>query len=159
MMAMREIVLAFLTEAQWPVQQTEAPGGSIVETRFRGNSGEWRLLAEVRENESVLAVYSILDVVVEPEQMAALTELITRINFDRPLGNFDLDYETGVISYRTGVDLSGSSLTAAMAENLVYVNGLTMDRYLPAIVEVLFAGGQPDLVLEKLESSLACQDH
>ena len=158
-MSMKQTVLDFFNEEQWTVEETALPGGVIIETRFQGQQGEWRLMAEIREEEGVFVVYSVLDVVVEAERMAALTELLARINQERPLGNFDLDYDTGLVSYRTGVDLNGSELTPGMIENLVYVNGLTVDRYLPAVAEVLFAGGQPEAVLEKLESALACPDH
>ena len=38
--------------------------------------------------------------------------------------------------YETSIDLEGGTLTSEMVKQLVYVNVLTMDRYLPGLVAI-----------------------
>ena len=53
------------------------------------------------------------------------------------LGNFELNFDTGEIRYKTSMSVKGNQLTSETLKQLVYPNVLTMDRYLPGIISVI----------------------
>ena len=53
------------------------------------------------------------------------------------IGNFELDFSDGEIRYKTSLDVEGDRLSNALIKQTVYLNVLTMDKYLPALVAVI----------------------
>jgi hypothetical protein len=49
------------------------------------------------------------------------------------------------------VDVEGGQLTTQMVKTLVYVNVLMMDKYLPGIMSVIYAGTRPAEAVAKIE--------
>jgi hypothetical protein len=53
------------------------------------------------------------------------------------IGNFELDFDSGEIRFKTSLDVTGDRITPDLIKQLVYINVLTIDRYLPSIQAVL----------------------
>ncbi len=53
------------------------------------------------------------------------------------IGNFELDFDSGEIRFKTSLDVTGDRITPALIKQLVYINVLTIDQYLPSIQAVL----------------------
>ncbi|HEX9018927.1 MAG TPA: YbjN domain-containing protein, partial [Anaerolineaceae bacterium] len=75
----------------------------------------------------------------------------TRANYGMIIGNFELDYQDGEIRYKTSVDVEDVALAESLVQNLVYANVLTMDKYLPGLMRVLYAGIEPIAAIEEVE--------
>jgi hypothetical protein len=69
------------------------------------------------------------------------------------IGNFELDYNDGEIRYKTSLDVEETPLTDALVRHLVYANVLTMDKYFPGLMRVLYAGIDPAIAIEEVEGA------
>jgi hypothetical protein len=62
-----------------------------------------------------------------------------------------LDFEDGEIRYKTSIDVEGDRLSPAMVQQLVYANVLTMHRYLPGIMRVIYGNVSPAEATAEIE--------
>ncbi|HEX9018452.1 MAG TPA: YbjN domain-containing protein, partial [Anaerolineaceae bacterium] len=132
-----EIVESFLTADDWPY--TLINDNLVCKTGFEGKNGQFTCFAQERPEQEQLVFYSIFPVRVTIEHIAAAAEFITRANYGMIIGNFELDYQDGEIRYKTSVDVEDVALAESLVQNLVYANVLTMDKYLPGLMRVLYA--------------------
>jgi hypothetical protein len=66
-----------------------------------------------------------------------MSELLTRLNFGKFLGNFEMDFEDGEIRYKTSLYFENESAQPQIIENIIMTNILAMDTSLPAILSVI----------------------
>lgn len=139
----------FFREDNWDFD--ELPGKSILRLRVRGNNGTWTCFAQAREKENQFVFYSVLDLNVPPQRRQAMAEFLTRANYGLVIGNFEMDFEDGEVRYKTSIDVGGGPLTSDLIRPLVYINMLTMDRYLPGIMKVAFGDTEPAQAIAEIE--------
>lgn len=78
-----------------------------------------------------------------PRRLEA-AEYLTRVNFGVLLGNFELDFDTGLVRFKTSADVEGLEPSATFLRNLVDANLNTAARYYPGLMKVLFANMTPE---------------
>ena len=88
----------------------------------------------------------------EPKRQAC-AELLTRINFGMALGCFEMDFEDGMMFFKTTIPYDEEPPKPEQLDNLLSLNMSTMDRYLPAIMQVIYAGVTPAKALTDLKKS------
>jgi hypothetical protein len=71
---------------------------------------------------------------------ARCAELITLINFG-------IDYDSGKIHFKTTLPFMRGDLNTVLLENVVMLNLACIDRFLPAIMSVIYAGISPTQAL------------
>jgi len=127
-------LIQYFTEDNWDfdIQHDD----SILQMRYQGRSGVWDCFARAKEDANQFLFFSIAPVHANSERLLALAELITRINYGLPIGNFEMDFSDGEIRYRSSIDVEDSQLDSALIGNLVQANIQVMDEYLPAIMVV-----------------------
>ncbi|MGK7947814.1 MAG: YbjN domain-containing protein [Xenococcaceae cyanobacterium] len=81
--------------------------------------------------------YSLCPVSVADPKKLTIAELITRINYDLAVGNFELDFATGTIRYKTSINVAGDYLSYEIISNLVKNNVAMMDKYITQILAVI----------------------
>jgi hypothetical protein len=59
------------------------------------------------------------------------------------MGCFEMDYDSGKIHFKTTLPFARGDLNAALLDNVVMLNLACMDRFLPAIMSVIYAGISP----------------
>lgn len=104
---------------------------------FGGKNGKWNCYAKARTDQAQFVFYSICPVSVPESKRLALAEFITLANYGTIIGNFEMDFSTGEIRYKTSIDVSDSNLTFTQIKQLVYTNVMMMDEYLPGIVSAI----------------------
>lgn len=144
-----EAVTRFFEEDQWNYERH--PDRPVLRLPFQGRNGNWNCFAQER-NDQIL-FYSVAFVKAPPERYGEVTEFITRANYGMTLGNFELDYSDGEVRYKTCMDVGDGELTDALIRPLVYVNCLTMDRYIPGLEAVILAEGSPELEVIRCETA------
>lgn len=151
MSAILETVVDFFERDAWPFTHVE--DWTAVRTGFKGDNGEWSCYAQAREEQAQCLFYSICPINVPEEKRPAMAELLTRANYGLFIGNFELDFSDGEVRYKTSVDVEGDSLSTALVRNLVYANVLTMDRYLPAVMSVIYSDTPPAQAIAQVEDT------
>lgn len=138
----------FFKDDNWNFERH--PDRPVLRLPFVGKNGRWMCFAQERNNQ--LLFYSVASVNAPEDKRAAVAEFITLANYGMAIGNFELDYSDGEIRYKTSVDVDEGELSNTLIKPLVYVNCLMMDKYLPGIMAVLYAGVSPKDAVTKVES-------
>ncbi|AFY80784.1 YbjN domain-containing protein [Oscillatoria acuminata] len=130
-----EIITEVLTQNNQPLYQWESD--HVVSFPYQGKNEKWRCYADAREEMSLCCFYSIFPDAVPIEKRAPVAELLMRINYTLTVGNFEMDFEDGEVRFRTSIDVEGDRLSTQLFRQLTIANVTMMDRYLPAIRNLL----------------------
>ena len=147
--ALLEVVIAFFTEDNWNFHH-EAEG-STIRLRFQGDQHVWDCAALVLEEQDQLVFYSVCPVNTPEPLRHSVGEYLTRVNWGLAVGNFELDLEDGQARFKTSIDVEGDRLSFALVRRLVYTNVLTMNRYLPGLLNVIAGRASPRQALAEVE--------
>ena len=139
----------FFREDNWTYERH--PERPVLRLQFSGKNGRWQCFAQERNNQ--LLFYSVAAVNAPEDKRGTISEFITRANYGMAIGNFEMDYNDGEIRYKTSVDVDTGDLTNNLVKPAIYVNCLMMDKYLPGLMAVLYAGVSPKEAVEKVESA------
>jgi hypothetical protein len=142
-------VQRFFEEDDWKPRQLE--GQPILTMGFKGDNGSWRCYARVHEEQDRFMFYSLMESHVPDDKRVAVAEYLTRANYGLYIGNFEMDFSDGEVRFKTSIDVEGGELTQVMIKNLVYVNVMMMDKYLPGVMSVIYAATPPQDAIEEIE--------
>ena len=156
-----ETALAFfarhLNELKWKYHRTsERPS---LFSGFNGDNVQWDFNMTVRETSPglfQLGVNSFIPNKSVPARRSAITELLTRINFELALGCFEMNLADGEIRFRTSAMMPAADISPGIIEHLLRSNISIVDERYPQIMAVLYAGVSPEEALKpKAEKSQA----
>ena len=119
-------------ELEWQ----ETTDDEVIRAEVIGENGTWAVFAVGREKDSRCTVYSQVPWNTPEPLRLTMSEVITRINFGLPLGNFEMDFSDGEIRFKTSIDVTGERMTTSLFEDLFEPNITTIDLYLPALEAV-----------------------
>ncbi len=128
-------ILNFFTEDDWAY--TKIKGQTTLRLAFQGKNGKWDCYAKAREQQKQFAFYSVCPINAPENKRLPIIEFITRANYGMIMGNFEFDFTTGEIRYKTSIDVEGDNLSFALIKQMVYANVMMMDEYLPGIMAVI----------------------
>jgi len=143
------VLVEFFEEDGWDFQWVS--GLSVLSLAYSGSNGRWMCYAQARETQHQFVFYSVLPVNASQEQHSRIAEFITRANYGMIMGNFEMDYMTGEIRYKTSIDIEGAELSMPLIRQIVYSNLVITDHYLPGVMRVLYSDVSPADALETLE--------
>ena len=150
LLAIYERVQAFFNTDGWPV--IEVAPATVLQVTFQGDNGQWLCYAQIQEDNRQLVFYSILPTHVSEEKHMAIAQFITRANNGLALGNFELDHADGTIRFKTSLRSPNTDVSVDVIQDVVYTNVLTVDQYLPGILQVLHSNTEPDLAIAHIEA-------
>ncbi|MBD2449739.1 YbjN domain-containing protein [Nostoc sp. FACHB-152] len=131
-----EAISNFFQADGWPIHQI---GTELAYSMtFQGENGKWTCIAQAVEEKEVFIFYSILPVNTPENKHLQMTELITRANYGLLIGNFEMSFADGDTRLKTSMNTEGVSALETPIQKLVYMNVLTMDKYLPAMMKVIY---------------------
>jgi hypothetical protein len=142
-------ILDFFRQDGWPF--TEMEGKNILRTGFSGKNGKWTCFAQARETQQQFIFYSVCPNAAPEAKVPLAMEFITRANYGLVIGNFEMDISDGEIRYKTSVDVEGSELDPALIRQTVYSNVMTMNKYMPGLMSVLYANVTPEQAIFQIE--------
>lgn len=145
----RDALQSFFDASGWPVDAVEQPRPAL-QSEFEGEDGTWMCYALALEDADQALFYSVYPDAIPHDRRGPVAELITRINFDLPIGNFELGLDTGELRMKTSIDVDGDSISVPLVRNLVTANVVVMNRYLPALRSVAFDHQSPADALNDL---------
>lgn len=139
----------FLVADDWPHSRLE--GTAVYKTGFEGKNGQFTCYAQERVDQDQFIFYSIFPVRATENRVHSVAEFINRANYGMIIGNFELDYKDGEIRYKTSVDVEEIEEIEPLIRHMIYANVLTMDRYFPGLMRVLYGGVEPVDAIEEVE--------
>lgn len=140
-MNITENLKAVSQEAGWNIQDWQG----MFKIDVDSDHGNWQTFCKVLEEEKRFCYYSLCPVNVPKEKIPYLAEVITRINYGLKIGNFEMDYDTGELHFKTYVDFLDEDDTVVRSAMLqcIYANTLTFDNYFSKIMQAIH-GNQED---------------
>jgi len=139
----------FLEHDGWYPQQVD--GKHIYRTFFSSKHGDFRCFAQIMVNLEQFLFYASAPVRVPEEDRIAVAEFITRANYGIRIGNFEMDYSDGEVRYKTSLDFEGETLSYNLIRHTIYPAVLTLDRYIPGLLSVIYGGMTPFEAIEDIE--------
>ncbi len=149
----------FLRDDGWPLAEEDA-GDRALAMAVEGNNGRWLCVAQVPPDRDLVLFTSVIPAFVPPERRPRMAEFVARANFGMLLGAFELELDDGEVRFCTSVDFTGvdpaplaaSGVLAGMIRQVVYVNVANVDRYLPALMTVLYGDADPAEAVARAEA-------
>ncbi|OEF97108.1 YbjN domain-containing protein [Desulfuribacillus alkaliarsenatis] len=140
----KDALFAVIEKNNWNGTERE----DIIKIDVDGQNGNWPTFARCLEDSRQFLFYSVLTSKVKEDRLDAIVHLITRINYGLKIGNFELDYDTGELHFKTAVQLSEQAVDQGIIEGQIIINILTMDEYLPIIMKTIYSDDPLEKLLE-----------
>ena len=144
-----EKVLELFRAKEWSYELDEE--NHLVRSGINGDNGEWKVVISPSDEDEVCLMLSILPQRCPERRRVACAELLTRINYGILVGGFEMDFQTGRINFKTSHPFAKGELDGELLKRVVGFNLNCMDKYLPAIMSVMYAGTSPAKALAALE--------
>ncbi len=116
--AMLDVVIELFAEQDWQIDRPN-PEEPIVHAAVASDAGDFDLYVRVDEDKHVITAFSVLLHDVPPDRVAAVHELAARMNVKSTVGSYEVDADTGLLSFKSGIDLTGDQLTPALVRALI----------------------------------------
>lgn len=133
-----QAMLDFFSEEDW--EFTKLQGELTLRLACQGKNGRWNCFAIANETQERFLFYSLCPLEIPSIHRMAISEFLTYVNYGISIGNFELDFTSGEIRYKTSIDVEGDRLTYALIKRLVYTNVTMMNEYLPGIQSITQQG-------------------
>ncbi len=138
--ALEQVVELFRAK-DWEFEVDEE--SDFVRTGIEGDNGHWQVMAVASDDDDAVLMLSLFPQRCPAHRRAPCAELLTRINFGMMMGCFEMDYDSGRIHFKTTLPFARGDLNVALLDSVVMLNLARMDRFLPAIMSVIYAGISP----------------
>ena len=145
-----EVMLDFFSEDDWDYYWWEE--GETLQLECQVSNGRLTCYAKAINDKQQFVFYSLCPLTASEERKIAIAEFITKVNYGMVIGNFEFDFSDGEIRYKTSLDVEGDRLSHALIKQAVYINVLTMDKYLPALAAVINNELSVDEAIAQVES-------
>lgn len=128
-------------------------GNATLRIDINGATANWILLVKCVDEYQQFVAYSVCGNKPPVAKYSAMQEFLTRANFGLKLGNFEFDLQDGEIRFKTSIQFAGDIQPEAMIEQCLLINVMTVDRYLPGILQVIFTDIDPQAAIAQIEAS------
>jgi hypothetical protein len=148
-----DVVLQFFQEDHWNYQKLE--NKPVVRVGYRGERGTWVCYARVDEGHQRFVFHSLMGMNIPSEYRAAVSEYLMRVNLELPVGNFEMNMDSGEIRFKVSVETPNGELSVAMVRTMAYTSLHTMDHFFPGVLAVVHGGLSPESALKRVASQAA----
>ncbi|MEG0564600.1 MAG: YbjN domain-containing protein [Anaerovorax sp.] len=135
-MNIAETVREIAQEANWNIQEVRG----LFKIDANSENGSWQTFCKIFEEEERFCYYSLFPASVPKEKIPYLAEVLTRINYGLKIGNFEMDYDTGELHFKTYVDFYGEEDLRKAVGQCIYANLVSLDRYFTKLMQAIHGG-------------------
>lgn len=128
-------------------------GNATLRIDINGATANWIAIVKCVDEYQQFVVYSVCCNKPPVEKYGVMQEFLTRANLGLKFGNFEFDLRSGEIRFKTSIQFAGEVEVDSMIEQCLLINIMTMDRYLPGILQVIFTDIDPQAAIAQLEAS------
>lgn len=146
------IVITALKEEDWSFER-ESERPELLRVGVKGRNTDMRGTFLVRQEKDQVLFYVQLPTKAPEGRQREAMEFITRANYRMNIGNFEMDLQDGEIRFKVALDVEAGVLSSTMVRNMMSVAFLTVDRYFPGLMSVLFGNAIPAAAVREIEAS------
>lgn len=125
--------------------------------RYQGEHMKYQTFVFSKEEQRLAVCYTTIPLKTQPRQRPVVAEYLSRANHRLLVGNFEIDYESCDVRFRTSVDVEGGELTTRMAKHMLFNNLAWVDEYAKGLIGVLYRGLTPAQAITESEGHSAMQ--
>lgn len=115
---MLDIVVELFAEQDWEIDRPN-PEATIIHASVASDAGDFDLYVRTDEDKHLITAFSVLLHDVPADRLGAVHELAARMNVKSAVGSYEVDADTGLLSFKSGIDLTGDHLSSALVRALV----------------------------------------
>lgn len=145
-MKIAEALQRVAKEAGWPVQEWNGTFKFDVDSK----NGTWKLFCKPLDEENRFCCYSLCPVNAPKERIPWMAQVLTRLNYGLKVGNFEMDWTSGEIHFKTYVDFCGGEDPVPAVGQCIYANMVSFDAYFQTLMQALQAEEGNEDFLKKL---------
>ena len=124
---------------------TSFPEEQRLSLTMSGKNANYRFAARITHEGEYIQVTSYYPFYVREEKLRpSVAELITRANYNMPIGKFEMDMKDGEVRFHVTHISDGSVPPIQIIERLFMTSYFTIDRYFPALMQHIHAGYTPE---------------
>lgn len=127
-------VRRFLTEMEFPFVEQQLANGFAFLVPLDGPAEQG--VAQVLSDSERFVFHLIFPGYVAEERRLQVAEFITRINWRLIEGGFQLDFCSGALRYKAGIDFTGTELTTILVRNAILAGIEVIDMVVAALTAV-----------------------
>lgn len=146
-----------LVEDDWHYERDD--DRDVLMTGVKCRNTSIRLAFDAKEDKQIILLYGLIDGRAPEQKLPAAAEFISRANFGLLVGNFELDWADGEIRFKVSMDVEGGELSPSMIRNMINYCVVTVNRYYPALMGVLFGNLEPADGAAAAEEGESGEDH
>jgi len=122
-------------------------GGSSNTLRFgiSAEHGNWQVFISLNEEARKVSFVSICPIHAPRQKHTAIYELLNRINDVIFMGCYSMDPEDGEIKFGVSAAFPETQPADETLNCMLHVNLQTFDKYLPALISVIYGHNEPAL--------------
>ena len=139
----------YLKEQDWSYDFNELSGTFFVEADLSCKLGAAMVVYQVTE--TGFMCYTTIEDEASAEMMHVVGEYLHRANYGLTNGNFEFDYESGSVHYKTYFECPDEQPTAKQLNDSMAIGLTVMDRYGDGLYELLHGGSVARQLIEKME--------
>ncbi len=84
------------------------------------------------------------------KQRSKVAEFITRANWGLIEGNFEMDFDSGALRYRVGIDFSATELTEPLVRNAILSGMNNIEPFAEALQSVIDGSKEPSVAIKSV---------
>lgn len=96
-------------------------------------------------------VYALISNRAQKPRMSAVAEYLHRVNYGLVDGNFEMDFSSGRIFYKSFVNAKGVSISGAIISDSILVPIMMIRKYGDGLLEVMTGTDTPEAILKKIK--------
>ena len=152
---MENIVNSFkqiLKKLDWNYSYDEEKNIFTTNMQMKNAIGNITILIIIRELS--YTIYAILSSHVESTFLHQVAEYLHRANYNLKNGNFELDYDSGEIRYKTYVNLDNINISESVIVDSFIIPIFMFERYGKNLMKLLITEGNPALLISEAENNV-----
>ena len=135
MSALHATVLTTFKNQNWAYRKV--PDMDVIETDFEAHHGKMHVHVQSFGEANILAVVATAGSKVPSSHVPRAAELIMRVNKELNVGNFEMDWDNGVVMFRQSNVFPAHRYDEFVISGLVHTAIAEMDRMTPFLGELL----------------------
>jgi hypothetical protein len=147
-----ETLRVALTDIGWDPQRDEETAGFVVEFD-PPYIPVAQAFAAVSADMEIFVFYLNFGVATADDRKSEIAKFLTLANFNLMNGNFEMDYEDGLIRFRSGVCFQGTELSGALIRNVILFAMNTVEHYAEGVIDVVARGKSAEQAFQEASAS------
>ena len=136
---MANVVRSVFESSPWDLEAID--GDELFRARISTTDGHgWMCLVRLSPDDGLCAVYAVHPRRVPESARAEVAQLLLSLNYELPVGAFEMDTEDGEVRFRSGLDVGDDALSAAAFTRLLQGNIGLMDGHMAVLDELCTEG-------------------